>query len=139
MGYFSFNRMITPTFVKGIHFLGFLILTAGGIGVTVWAGLRLYEASIARELGWRYVIIGAAAATLGNLVWRVFCELWIVLFNINDHLASLAERAIVQTVRQKEVRTVESEEKSNPLTAAEPPKREKEKFRPRAASVLGLS
>jgi hypothetical protein len=137
MGYFSFHRMITPIFVKCVHFLGFLVLTAGGIGLAVWAGLRLYEASIDRQLGWRYVIIGAAAATVGNVVWRVICELWIVLFNIHDHLADLADRGVERTVKLPVV--FEAEERPHALASTEPPRKEKEKYRPRAASVLGLS
>jgi 3-oxoacyl-[acyl-carrier protein] reductase len=49
--YFSFERMITATFVKVVYFLGFLILTAGGIGLMVWAGLQLNDATIDRNLG----------------------------------------------------------------------------------------
>ena len=58
--YFSFERMITPSFVKVVYFLGFLVLTAGSIGLIVWAGLQLNDATIDRTLGWRYVAFGAA-------------------------------------------------------------------------------
>ena len=87
--YFSFERMITPSFVKVIYFLGFLALTAGGIGLIVWAGLQLNDATIDRNLGWRYVAIGAAALVIGNIVWRVACELWVVLFGIHEELVTL--------------------------------------------------
>ncbi len=30
--YFSFERMITPTFVKMVYFLGFVALTVAGVG-----------------------------------------------------------------------------------------------------------
>ncbi len=88
-GYFSFQKCITNTFVKAVYFLGFLALTAGGIGLAAWAGLRLYEASIPRSLGWYYVAGGAGIVLIGNLVWRGFCEIWIVLFNIHARLVSL--------------------------------------------------
>ena len=52
--YFSFQKCITTSFVKAIHFLGFLALTAGGIGFAGWAGMRLYEANIPRALGWAH-------------------------------------------------------------------------------------
>jgi uncharacterized protein DUF4282 len=97
-GYFSFDRLITPTIVKIVHFLGFLILSAAGITLIVWAGLRLNDANIAREQGWRYVAIGAAALVVGNLAWRVICEFWMVLFNMHDQLASLGHATIVNTV-----------------------------------------
>jgi hypothetical protein len=87
--YFSFERMITPSFVKVVYFLGFLALTAGGIGLMVWAGLQLNDATIDRNLGWRYVAAGAAALVVGNIVWRVACELWVVLFGIHEELVTL--------------------------------------------------
>lgn len=96
--YFSFDRLITPTIVKIVHFLGFLILSAAGITLIVWAGLRLNDATIAREQGWRYVAIGAATVVVGNLAWRVICEFWMVLFNMHDQLASLGQATIVNTV-----------------------------------------
>ena len=89
MGYFSFDRMITPAFVKVIYFLGFVALTAAGVGFAVWAGMRLNDATIARSLGWRYVAIGVGAVVVGNIVWRVFCELWVVLFGIHAELTSV--------------------------------------------------
>jgi len=76
MGYFSFDKMITPAFVKVLYFLGFLALTAAGVGLAVWAGMQLNDATISRSLGWRYVALGVAAVVVGNIVWLVFCELW---------------------------------------------------------------
>jgi hypothetical protein len=92
-GYFSFQKYITSSFVKAIYFLGFLALTAGGIGLAGWAAMRLYEASIPRELGWYYVASGLGILFIGNLVWRVFCEIWVVLFNIHARLVSLDQKA----------------------------------------------
>jgi hypothetical protein len=92
-GYFSFQKYITSSFVKAIYFLGFLALTAGGIGLAGWAAMRLYEASIPRELGWSYVASGLGILFIGNLVWRVFCEIWVVLFNIHARLVSLDQKA----------------------------------------------
>jgi hypothetical protein len=89
MGYFSFDRMITTSFVKALYFIGFIAITAAGVGLAVWAGMKLNDATIARELGWRYVAAGVGLVILGNLVWRVFCELWVVLFGIHAELASI--------------------------------------------------
>jgi hypothetical protein len=90
--YFSFRKSITSPFVKTIYFLGFVALTAGGIGFAGWAAMRLYEASIPRGLGWYYLAIGLGILFVGNLVWRVFCEIWIVLFNIHARLVSLDQK-----------------------------------------------
>jgi hypothetical protein len=91
-GYFSFQRCLTSSFVKAIYFIGFLALSAGGIGLLVWSSARLYAASIPRALGWYYVALGVGTLLLGNLVWRVFCEIWIVPFNIHERLVSLDQK-----------------------------------------------
>ena len=87
--YFSFERMITTTFVKALYFLGFIALTAAGVALAVWAGMQLNDATISRSLGWRYVALGVALVVVGNIVWRVFCELWVVLFGIHSELVSV--------------------------------------------------
>ena len=87
--YFSFERMITTTFVKVVYFLGFLAITAGGVALAVWAGMQLNDARIDRMLGWRYVAAGVGLVVIGNVVWRVFCELWVVLFEIHAELVSV--------------------------------------------------
>ena len=87
--YFSFERMITPGFVKVVYFLGFIALTAAGVALAVWAGMQLNDATIDRMLGWRYVGFGVALVLIGNIVWRVFCELWVVLFGIYEELVSV--------------------------------------------------
>ena len=89
MGYFSFERMITTSFVKVLYFLGFIAITASGVALAVWAGIKLNEATIARDLGWRYVAAGVAMVILGNIVWRIFCELWVVLFGIHSELVAM--------------------------------------------------
>jgi hypothetical protein len=86
--YFSFERMITTTFVKVVYFLGFLALTAAGVALAVWAGMKLNDATIDRAMGWRYVAAGVALFVVGNVIWRVFCELWVVLFGIHSELVS---------------------------------------------------
>lgn len=149
-GYFSFERLITAAIVKALYFFGFLILTSTGLTLTVWAGLRLHDANISRQLGWRYVAVGLAAIVIGNLAWRVICELWIVLFNINDQLASrestrslrirtLPETQLVERRRSALDRRVVTPESDSDTTRAFPAK-EKEGFKNhRPAGVLGLS
>jgi len=112
--YFSFQKCITSPFVKTVYFLGFLALTAGGIGLAGWAAMRLFEATIPRGLGWYYVAGGVGILLVGNLVWRVFCEIWIVLFNIYARLVSLDEKtrteAVVAEVRTDVSREAQREE-----------------------------
>jgi Domain of unknown function (DUF4282) len=115
-GYFSFERMITPTFVRVLYFIGFLALTVAGVGLAVWAGLQLNDATISRSMGWRYVAIGVAVVLVGNIVWRVFCELWVVLFGMHSELASVRHalnlnglRYTTEEPREREVITEHEE------------------------------
>ena len=132
--YFSFERMITTTFVKVIYFIGFLAITAGGVALAVWAGMQLNDARIDRVLGWRYVAAGVGLVVIGNLVWRVFCELWVVLFEIHAELVSVRHGLNLNglRVREEPVEIVEREEISRPREVVV------QDHTPHA-SVLGLS
>lgn len=137
--YFSFERMITTSFVKVVYFLGFLAITTAGVGLAVWAGMQLNDATIARTLGWRYVATGVALVVVGNIVWRVFCELWVVLFGIHGELVSVRHslnlnglRTINEPVEREYV--VEREEISRPREVVV-----HDQGAQHHASVLGLS
>ena len=97
-GYFSFQKLITPGFVRFIYVIGLLAMTIGGIGLAVWAGLGLRSATIPTRMGVYYIAIGAGVAIVGNLVWRVLCEIWIVLFNMHNLLGSIEKETRDVTV-----------------------------------------
>src|SRR5260370_24300056 len=105
-GYFSFDKMITRSFVKVLYFLGFLALTGAGIALATWAGMRLHDASIPRQIGWQYVAVGAGVLLIGNLVWRITCELLIVLFNIHARMVSIDRGAHFEVADQSVRREV---------------------------------
>lgn len=132
--YLSFEKMITTTFVKVIYFIGFLAITAGGVALAVWAGMQLNDARIDRVLGWQYVAAGVGLVVIGNLVWRVFCELWVVLFEIHAELVSVRYGLNLNglRVREEPVEIVEREEISRPREVVV------QDHTPHA-SVLGLS
>ena len=137
--YFSFERMITSSFVKVIYFLGFLAITAAGVALAVWAGMQLNDARIDRDLGWRYVAAGIALLVIGNIVWRVFCELWVVLFGIHGELVSVRHALNLSGFRTTEEPVareyvVEREEVSRPREVVV-----HDHAAPNHASVLGLS
>ena len=145
-GYFSFRNFITASIVKVIYAVGFIALTAGGIALIVWSGLRLNNAIIDRQLGWRYVVIGAAAVVVGNIAWRVICEIWIVLFSINSRLAEVnAVRTFervpaVQYVERRAANRDGRVSRRIPEVEVEEPDSTLERLQPqRPASVLGLT
>ena len=143
-GYFAFDRLITKTFVKAVYFIGFVLLTLGGIALAIWAGLRLQEASIPRQVGWRYVAIGIGAVIVGNLLWRIFCEFWIVLFNMHARLVTIDRGFNASRHQTLRVSGVNNEElpagpvkTDEPVEAASPATQSYDSNRP--TSVLGLT
>ncbi len=121
MGYFSFERMITITFVKVLYFVGFIAITASGVALAVWAGMKLNDATIARDLGWRYVAAGVVMMVLGNIVWRVFCELWVVLFGIHSELAWIRHTSNLNGLRHPTTEPIRKEIIEERDDAARPP------------------
>mgnify|MGYP005832614673 CR=1 FL=1 len=73
--FFGFRKMVSTAIVKLIYILGVIILTIGGI-------VFLFQ-------GEGKIPIGLVAIILGNLLWRIICEAWIVLFSIHDILGSV--------------------------------------------------
>ncbi len=140
--YFSFERMITTTFVRVGYFLGFVAITAAGVGLAVWAGMQLNDATIARSLGWRYVAMGVALVVAGNIVWRVFCELWVVLFGIHSELVSVRYALNLHGLRPVSEAPVTREVIEEPREVGRPREvvvHQEEHGVPHHASVLGLS
>jgi hypothetical protein len=137
--YFSFERMITTSFVKVVYFLGFLVITAAGVALAVWAGMQLNDARIDRALGWRYVAAGVALVVVGNIIWRVFCELWVVLFGIHAELVSVRHGLNLRGLRTID----EPVEREVVVEREEIPRRREvlvhDEGNARNASVLGLT
>ena len=141
MGYFSFERMITTTFVKVLYFAGFIAITASGVALALWAGMKLNDATIARDPGWRYVAAGVALVILGNVVWRVFCELWVVLFGIHSELVSIRYAANLNGLRHRSeepIRRETTEERDDTIRAPEVVVHTEDRPAPHHG-VLGLS
>ena len=134
-GYFSFQKLITPRFVKFIYAVGLLVMTAGGIALAIWAGLGLRSATLPTRMGIYYIAIGAGAAIVGNLVWRVLCEIWIVLFNIHNMLGSIeSETRYVHVQRE-----LPSEERPVELRPDVIERERESRVTGHPASVLGLT
>jgi len=133
-GYFSFQKLITPRFVKFIYVVGLIAITAGGIGLASWAGYGLRSATLPTRLGVYYIALGASLVIVGNLVWRVLCELWIVLFNIHKLLGSI-ERETDGPVQLE----WPSEELRAELSQEVPQREREASVTSHPASVLGLS
>jgi hypothetical protein len=94
-GFFSFRTMISPTVIKIIYVLGMIGITIGGIVMIEMAlhvtGLSSEKLNILGEqLSFnKQLLIGIVLIVLGNLMWRLICEGWILLFRMRDILGSI--------------------------------------------------
>ena len=78
----TFESMITPKIVTFLYWLLLLGVAVGGIGAMLSFG-RVSFASFSTGL---LVMAGGALAA------RIWCELLIVLFKINEHMQTVSKR-----------------------------------------------
>jgi len=76
---FFFNTMLTPKIITFVYWLLLISVIIGGFG-TMFGG---YEKNILGGLG---VMIGGAIGA------RIWCELMIVLFKINENLQKITNK-----------------------------------------------
>ena len=72
--FFSFKMFITRPFIRIIYVLGVLALLAAGFYMMVKNGQWL---------------MGIVTLTLGNIMWRIICEVEMVVFHMNDILEDM--------------------------------------------------
>jgi hypothetical protein len=75
----NFRYLITPGFITVIYVVGAIFITVAGLGAAGTAGAG-------------GVLIGLLWLVIGNLWWRIVLEFVMVLFRINDSLASIDKR-----------------------------------------------
>jgi hypothetical protein len=81
--YLTFRRLITPSLVQLVFWLGLVFIVIIGLGTmftwSFWQGL--------------------AILVLGPLVLRIYCEIVIVLFRINNTLTDILDHQRETTAR----------------------------------------
>jgi hypothetical protein len=83
--FWSFRRMVTPVVIQFLFVLGCIAAVIVGIGLLV-AGARHNHTSQA--------LAGVGAIIFGPLIVRIYAEVMIVVFRINETLTDLRELAI---------------------------------------------
>jgi hypothetical protein len=87
----NFNKFVAPTLIRIVYWIGIALIILGTLGAVVGGGAMMgggYGGGF--NLGG--AIIALIAGALGLLVWRVMCEIWIVIFSINDRLGIIVDR-----------------------------------------------
>ena len=85
LDFLSFDRFITPGIIRVVFVLGLLLIALGTLVcvlIGIW-NLRFF----------RGVIIPLIAMCLFALLWRIYCELILVFFDIREKLTTIADRS----------------------------------------------
>jgi len=84
--FFSFRTMITPTIIKIIFALWCIACVVIGVVIMITGASGQGPEAAAGLFGGLMVIL------LGPLVGRIYCEIVIVIFMINEHLNTIRAR-----------------------------------------------
>ncbi|MBP1971360.1 hypothetical protein J2Z83_003499 [Virgibacillus natechei] len=76
--FISFNKMLTPTLIKIVFWLGVAISVLPGL-------LMMFDGGFS-------VIIGLILIAFGPLMVRIYCELLIVIFKIHESLNDMNQK-----------------------------------------------
>lgn len=82
--FLKFDKMITPVIIKVIFWIGLVASVIIALGMII-SGLG------SRLGGGIEVLTGLVTLVLGPLMVRIYCELLIVIFKINDSLSEIKE------------------------------------------------
>jgi hypothetical protein len=87
----NFNKFVAPTLIRIVYWIGIVFIVLGTLTAVFGGGMiaSQYGGGGFNLFGALIALIGGAAAIL---FWRVMCEVWIVIFSINDRLGILVER-----------------------------------------------
>jgi len=70
--FLNFDKMITPTIIKILFWIGVIVSVIFGL-------VQIFN-------GGFFVIIGLLMIVLGPIFVRIYCEILIILFKMNDNL-----------------------------------------------------
>ena len=82
--FLSFDTFITPKIIRIVFALGLLLIALVTLFRVLWG---IWQLSI--FYGVILPLIGACVVTL---LWRIYCELLLVFFDMRDKLAEIAAR-----------------------------------------------
>lgn len=83
--FLNFDKMITPAIIKFIFYIGTAISVLVSLGMIV-RGMNSHYG------GGFMVLIGILTLILSPLIIRIYCELLIVIFKINESLIEIRDK-----------------------------------------------
>ena len=85
--FLNFDKMVTPTIIKVLFWIG--------VGISVLGGLiNIIRGATSQYFGSGLMVLtGILMIVLGPILIRVYCEILIVLFKMHEALQKLADKA----------------------------------------------
>ncbi len=99
-GYFSFHKLITSSIIKALYVLGAVFITLWGIYMIVspfvfphptptFSPFNPAMQQTSNSVSPLPIIMELLIILFGNIFWRVYCEVAIVLFSIHENLVDV--------------------------------------------------
>jgi len=91
-GFFSFETLITPACILVAYVIGAAVITVAGLLMValVLTGLAPEYTHTNRDA---LLVGGLTVLGIGNLLWRMLCEMVMLVFRIHEVLADLDDKA----------------------------------------------
>lgn len=87
--FFQFDKFLAPILIKIVYWVGLFVILLVFLGSVLGMNLAYYgERPGIGTILFTFVLCAAWA-----LVWRILCEIWIVVFSINDRLGAIAQQS----------------------------------------------
>jgi hypothetical protein len=80
--FFGFEKLVTPVVIKIVYWIGIVAGVVFGIGGFF---VSIFQGSLTGGL------MALVAMVLGLLLWRVMCELYIVIFGMFDRMGQIRD------------------------------------------------
>ena len=80
--FLNFDKLIAPTLIKFVYWVGLVLILLWTLA-SMFTGLGFGSGMI-------HFLVAALTGIVGALAWRIICELWMVVFSINDRLGTIA-------------------------------------------------
>lgn len=93
--FFGFRFMITPILIWAVYLIGVVVITIAAILVFLATPVSVSVNGVQTSSSGSILapfLISVLVFVVGNLVWRVYMELLIVLFRINGSLQEIERR-----------------------------------------------
>ncbi len=97
--FISFERMVTPVIIKVLFWIGMILSIIGGVIVFFSAVITgISDGDVLLILGG--LIGGPLSAIVGILLVRIYCELLILFFRINETLTDIKKLLAGKAIEQ---------------------------------------